>query len=141
MNTAPTNFGVDVSCVTSLRTGRYASGLRLVAEAVYRRVTTPKGTLQGGEDELNYGIDIAGLLGSLVTASQIAAAPGQIEAEIMKDERIASVEVTINSVKSGPSVAWTVSIDCETTEGPFSLQLAVSGVTTSLLGITTGSTT
>lgn len=129
------DYGYDTSCLTSLRTGRYASGARLVAEAAYRRLTTPKGSLQGGEAEADYGFDLADLIGQAVTPSKIAALPGQIQNELMKDERIASVTVNVTSTKDGPAVSWVVSIEAETAVGPFALQLSVNDVTVSLLGI------
>lgn len=134
-----TDYGTDTSCLTSLRTGRLVSGVRLVAEAAYRRVTTPRGMLQGGEDEANYGIDLADLIGSVVTTADAAALPGRIENELLKDERIESVDVTVTSSVVGPSTSWQVTIEAQTSEGPFSLVLAVSDVTVELLGLTTGS--
>ena len=134
-----TDYGTDTSCLTSLRTGRLVSGVRLVAEAAYRRITTPRGQLQGGEDEANYGIDLADLIGSVATTADAAALPGRIENELLKDERIESVDVDVASTKSGPAVSWSVTIEAQTSEGPFSLVLAVSDVTVELLGLTTGS--
>jgi hypothetical protein len=132
------DFGKDTSCLTGLRTGRFVTGARLVAEAAYRRITTPRGTLQGGEDEANYGIDLADLIGSATSPSAVAALPGQIQSELLKDERIASVTATVTSSTVGPSTTWTVSIEATTADGPFSLVLAVSGVTVELLGLQAG---
>ena len=42
-----TDFGFDTSCTTALRTGRFSSGPRLVAEACFRRLSTLRGTLRG----------------------------------------------------------------------------------------------
>mgnify|MGYP000564826546 CR=1 FL=1 len=46
---------------------------RLVAEAIYRRLTTPPGTLLGGDDEANYGLDLLSLIGSVEPARLVAA--------------------------------------------------------------------
>lgn len=91
--------------------------------------------LRGGEDEANYGLDLADLIGSTSTASDAAALPGRIQGELSKDERIESVTVTVVSTTVGPSTSWKVSIAGETAEGPFSLVLVVSDVTVDLLGI------
>jgi hypothetical protein len=131
------NYGYDTSCTDSLRTGRFASGVRLVAEAIYRRLITPRGALRGGDDEANYGFDLIGKLGHTVSASEIAALPGQVEAEILKDERIESADISVNSVTTGPSVAWTITVSAVTGLGPFQLVLGVNGVTAQLLSITT----
>ena len=133
-----TDFGFDTSCTTALRTGRFSSGVRLVAEAAYRRVTTPRGTLRGGDDEANYGIDLADEIGSVSSASTAAALPGRVETELLKDERIESVNVTVAAVVEGPSTSYTVSIEGQTAEGPFSLVLSVNDVTVDLLNISAG---
>lgn len=133
-----TDFGTDTSCTDSLRTGRFVSGVRLVAEALYRRLSTPRGTLQGGEEEANYGLDLVDLVGSVNTTLAQAALPGQIEAECLKDERVTSVTANVTSTQAGPVVSWKVSLDVETDVGPFTLVLGVSGVTVDLLGFQSG---
>jgi hypothetical protein len=59
-----TNYGRELSCTRTLKTGRYVSGVTVVAEAIYRRLTTPRGMLLGGESEGNYGLDLMSLVGS-----------------------------------------------------------------------------
>ncbi len=130
-----TDFGTDTSCTTSLRTGRLATGARLVAEAAYRRLTTPRGTLRGGEDEANYGLDLTACIGSAQTAADRAAMPGRISMELAKDERIVETRVTVTETTDGPATAWDVRIEAGTTAGPFSLRLGVSEVSTTILGI------
>ena len=132
-----TDFGDERSCTDSLRTSRFASGPRLVAEACYRRLTTPRGTLRGGDDEQNYGLDLLNLIGTVSSASAAAALPGQIESELLKDERLDSVTATVTSSVVGPSTSWSIVVEGETAEGPFALTLSVDDVTVSLLGITT----
>lgn len=128
-------LGKDVSCTDSLRTGRYASGARVVAEAIYRRLITPRGMLRGGEEEANYGLDLAGLIGSATSAASEAAVPGQVRAEILKDERIESAEVTLLKTEQGPATIYQLTVEATTSEGPFTLTLAASAVTVELLGI------
>lgn len=132
-----TEFGRDTSCTDTLRTGRYATGLRLVAEAAYRRLTTPRGMLRGGEDERNYGLDLMSIVGRGNPTLVAAELPGRIRAELLKDERIDAVEVDVAVVTSGPATSFTVSIDVTTAEGPFALQLSVSDVSVTLLRIST----
>lgn len=131
------NFGVDTSCTTGIRSGVLVSGVLLVAQAAFRRLSTPKGTLYGGEEELDYGLDLPGRLGSAATADEVASIPGQVQAELLKDQRINAVTTTMTSTKSGPVVSWSIHIAAETDEGPFALVLAVSDVTVQLLGIST----
>lgn len=131
------DYGYDTSCTDSLRTGRFSSGVKLVAEAAYRRLITQRGSLRGGEDEANYGFDLIGRLGSTTSASESAALQDEVQSELLKDERIESVTVSVSSVTKGPSVSWTVNVEATTALGTFSLVLSVNDVTAQLLSITT----
>lgn len=134
MAVTTTTFGKDTSCTTSLKSGRFVSGVRLVAEAAYRRLTTPRGMLRGGEEEANYGLDLAALIGSTASRSVAAALPGRIDAELRKDERIQKVDVTVLAT-GGKLATYHITIKCETAAGPFTLQVVASDVTVELLGI------
>lgn len=130
-----TYFGYDISCTTGLKTGRFVSGVELVAQAYYRRLTTTRGTLIGGPEEQNYGLNLMSLIGSAATSSFAASLPGKIENELMKDPRTESVKATVVSATEGPAVTYTISIEAKTTLGPFTLALAVSAVSAEILGI------
>lgn len=119
-------FGRDTSCTDRLRPGRVVSGKRLVAEAVYRRLTTTRGTLLY---DPNYGLALVDLLGAEITPNQEAALPSRIKNELMKDGRIEDVRVSLS--KSG--AAYTVEIEVECAAGPFDLVLSVSDLTTEIL--------
>lgn len=129
------DFGRDVSCTDSLKTGRFATGVRLVAEAAYRRLITPRGMLRGGEDEANYGFDLTEMCGTTSPESTAVSLPGRIRSELTKDERIATVDVEVLVVRTGPSASFDITISCTTAAGPFKLQLLASAVTVELLGI------
>lgn len=129
------NFGKDTSCAMSLRSGRYSTGARLVAEACFRRLTTPRGMLRGGDDEANYGLDLTELIGSASTKLDAAALGGRIKAEILKDERLLNVTVDVVRTLVGAGTHYDVTISGETDAGPFDLTLAVDEVTVELLGI------
>ena len=128
-------FGKDTSCTTGIRAGRFVTGLRLVAEAAYRRITTPRGMLRGSEDDQSYGIDITELIGQASSKAVVAALPGRIANKLAKDERIESTEVDVAEVTSGIERSYAITIRCVTAEGPFTLQLAASDVSVELLGI------
>lgn len=130
-----TNFGREMSCTTSMRTGRTITGARLVAEAAFRRLSTPRGMLRGGEEEASYGFDLTSKIGSITSAADIEALPGQISSELRKDERIESVTVRVTRQHNGPAIYLLVDVSAETTEGPFALQLGVNEVTAALLGL------
>lgn len=132
---APVDFGTDTSCTTGLRSGRLISGPRLVAEACFRRLTTPRGMLRGGEDEANYGLDLEKLIGATTTKAQAAALPGQIQSELLKDERLTSVTADVVATTVGPATSYEITIEGQTDQGPFSLVLAVSDVSVEILGL------
>lgn len=135
MTAATTNFGRDLSCTTSIRTGRFVSGPRLVAESLYRRLTTPRGMLRGGDDESDFGLDLLDLVGSATTKNDAAALEGKIRSEAAKDERIESVDVEVLTVTEGAVTSFEIAIDATTSAGPFSLQLRVEDVTIELVGL------
>lgn len=135
MATATTSFGRDISCTDSLKTGRYATGLRLVAEACYRRLTTPRGSLRGGEDEQNYGFDLKQFVGTTNAKAVAASLPGRIKNELTKDERVETVEVDVLVSSDGIGSTFTITIEVGTADGPFELQIAITDVTVALLGI------
>lgn len=128
-----TEFGKDTSCTDELRPGQLVTGKRLLAEAIYRRLTTPRGTLLGGEEEADYGIDLLDLVGSASSKSDLAALPGRIQNELLKDPRIDSVSALVTSSSFGPSLSVTIEIDVISSEGPFDLQLSVNEVSVELL--------
>lgn len=130
-----TNYGRDISCTTSIRSGRFVTGARLVAEAAYRRLTTPRGMLRGGEEEADYGIDLADMVGSATTKADKASLSGRIATELKKDERITDVLVTVDDVSTGPGTEWIIGVEAKTGAGPFSLQVAVKDLDISLIGI------
>lgn len=136
--TTETYYGRDTSCTDQLRPGRFVTGARLVAEAAYRRLTTPRGMLRGGDDEANYGLDLCGLVGSSSAKADAAALPGRITAELLKDERIESVEVEVLATVEGPATTLQITISALTSEGPtFELVLLASAVTVELLKVGT----
>ena len=129
------DYGRDISCTDSLLTGRFATRARLVAQAAYRRLITPRLALRGGEEEQNYGLDLTELVGSSKTKADAAALPGRIRTELMKDERIETCSADVLVTVEGPATVFTITIVAETSEGPFTLTVLSTDVTTELLGI------
>ncbi len=89
-------FGSDTWCADSLVTGRFSRGVQNVVLALYRRLITPRGTLRpldedSNEDELNYGFDLAQYCGAVGPELAVLTAPGQIAAELQKDDRVLTV--------------------------------------------------
>jgi hypothetical protein len=131
-----TDLGTDLSCTTSLRTGRYVTGTRLVAEAAFRRLTTPRGTLFWGEDEADYGLDLTELLlGQPNTTALASSLEGRIRNELKKDERIDDVSVAVVTSTLGAATTYDITIDGTTATGTFTLTIGASDVSVDLLGL------
>lgn len=133
-----TGFGTDSHCYDAIRTGRLVSGLELLAQAIYRRLTTPRGTLDDGDEGLVYGLDLFDFVGTLGTDEAVAAIPDVIAAEVLKDDRIERVEVSASVERSSDGLV-TVIVDIDAFPAdqsqPFTLTLAVSDVTVELIGV------
>jgi hypothetical protein len=126
-----TDFGIDLSLTDDLDPrATTVTGTRLVAEAVYRRITCPRGALI---DDPDYGIDVRDFLHKGMTTGQRASIPGLVRCEILKDERVSSVEIDVTTSTTG----FTLRIRCTTDEGPFTLTTDVSTAAATLAEITT----
>lgn len=133
-----TDFGTDTYCLDSLRTGRRVSGVRRVAQNAYHRLITPRGTLRGGADEGDFGLDLAGKVGSATTQALQMALPGQISSELRKDPRVESVTVSIVWTKTpAGEVSAELAIEVQTAAGPFELVLGVDAVSAKILRLVT----
>ncbi len=133
-----TGFGADTFCMGSLKTGMLARGAALVAQAIFGRLITARGTLRGGDEESAYGFDIAGYIGAVGNARAINALPGLVRGEIMKDPRLveAFVSATLSKEDDG-SVFITIIIvaTLQDEAGSFTLTLAVDEVSAEIIGL------
>lgn len=135
---AVVDYGRELSCTDQISTVRYVTGARLVAEAAYRRLTTPRGLLRGGEDEADYGLDLLELVGSVRSDADAASLPGRIRNELAKDDRIATgtLDVVVDVSEDGAKgKRFSVRIEAQTGAGPFTLTLAVNDVSVEIVGL------
>ncbi len=131
-------YGADTWCLDQLRPGVFARGAAVVAQAAYRRLITPRGTLQGDDEASAYGFDVADYVGSVGTATAIQALPSQVIAEVKKDDRISDATCTITQSKDTDgsiSLILTVEAALSDASGTFTLSLAVTDVGVTMLGI------
>src|SRR3989304_1266472 len=94
-------FGSDLSCDDDLRAdfGELDSDdPLLVAQASYRRLNTSRGVL---EDDPDHGLDVRRWLHQPTTERQLRGNEGRARSEVLKDDRVLSVEVTLSRV--GPA--------------------------------------
>lgn len=126
-------FGSDFSGVEDLDanltflSGDQPEALAL-AQAVARRITTPRGGLFYRQ---SYGDDIRNYISDTANAGIVAQ---QVSAEIRKDERISACDTQITAVGE----TWMMVIGCTASTGAtFTLTIAVSAVTVTLLAVDT----
>jgi hypothetical protein len=132
-----TGYGRAMWCTDQIRSGRHASGWRVVAQAYYRRLTTPRGTLRGGEEESAYGFDVCGYVGAVGEAIALRALPAQVAAELAKDDRGTGVscEAAIATDADGlTSIVLTITATLADESDDFTLTLAVTSTTVTILG-------
>lgn len=125
------DFGADVSSMPDLDPSFAAiTGTRVIAEAVARRLMTPRGALP---DAPKYGTDIRLYLNESIgtgsiTVSQIKNA---IEAECLQDERIQAADAAVLFDPSSGTMNITIAL--ASSSGPFKLVLTVTALTITLL--------
>ncbi len=133
------SYGTDIYCYDRIQTGRLASGAEVVAQAIYRRLTTPRGTLRDGDEGAVYGFDVMNFVGTVGSANAIDALPDAVTAEILKDDRVDRADVVATgTIDDDGLVAITLTIDVtlHDSEDAFTLTLSVSDVSAALLGVT-----
>lgn len=116
-------FGSDLYCdddlTPDMRELRSDDPL-IVAQAIYRRLITPRGALI---DDPDYGVDVRSFLHKAMTPSEQRATAGQIRLEILKDDRVMDVDVQLANVQMR---SFDLEIRCSTEVGPFELVGSVS---------------
>ena len=138
---AEQGYGIEAWCADGLVTGRYSTGTNSVALALYRRLITPRGSLLGVGDEAeeaNYGFDVSSYIGKVGTAVALNALPGIIRGELMKDERVQDIAITINTVTGSDGlIDLEITVDAVLFDNAerFSLTILSDDVSTELLGI------
>jgi hypothetical protein len=125
-----TGFGVDLDCADDvLESMALAPPVRALAQAVYRRLITPRGMVLDAPD---YGFDLRSLLSKGMTQADLATVPGVARAEVTKDERIADATA---SARMLDAATLELTIRCVTGVGPFELVLDVTAAAVKLKGI------
>lgn len=126
-------FGLDLSCVQDLDPHMTVTqGNRLVAEAIARRLLTPKGGLI---DDPNYGFDLVGAINSDISQADLGRIAAGINQEAQKDQRVFQANTQVTNVGTGPLLNLNITIALQTQQGPFTLVLTADQVTVSILSI------
>lgn len=127
-----TDLGVDLYCISDLDpAGRTVTGPEALAQALARRLSTPRGALAAIGDDPDYGTDLRDYVGADTGAGAEAEIEAAVRAECLKDERVRDVDVTVSIAGR----ALTVGVRVASTAGALRLVLAVSAVTVDLLKV------
>jgi hypothetical protein len=126
-----TDYGTDISTFPTLDTSfSLMTGRRVVAEAIARRLSTPRGKLFW---DRSAGTDLRGWLNDDLDPVRSPMAIGiAVEAECLKDERVAGAQVAVSFDVRTRTLR--VRIALELIDGDsFSMVLGVDQVTVELL--------
>jgi hypothetical protein len=99
---------------------------RGLAELCYRRLTTPNGTLPG---DLSFGLDLRSALNADLDAAGMGQLRADMEAQLLLDERIESVDLDV-ALTDG---TLQVTLEGSSATGPFTLVLMASSASVQLL--------
>lgn len=119
-----TDYGSDFSCVSDLDPKlSVVSGPLVVAQAIVRRLQTPRGGLWY---DLSYGTNVRQWLNGSTSKVRVASA---IEAEARKDERVSAARATVTFSQSSMDIRLLITL----AEGPFELTIGVNDLTVDLI--------
>lgn len=133
------SYGVEQWCLTSVKTGRFAQGKQVVAQALFRRVVTPRGTLRSAVDEQasSYGIDLPGYVGAVGYPAAVQAIPSLVRGEWLKDDRVSEVSIAATLVTNAAGETE-ITLDCDVDlideDESFSFTLSVSDQAVAFIG-------
>ena len=128
-------YGRDIYCYDDMReTAQEVEGLNVVAQNVYRRLITDRGSLMGCPD---YGLDIRSFLNKGLDPTTLLAIPALVELEIKKELRVQTANVTtLSHTSSSLSMQVFVEAVLETGEvGQFSLTCNVTKAGVEIAGL------
>lgn len=125
-------LGSDISCYPDLDAAEtIVSGRTALAQAIARRLTTPRGALFY---DGHYGTDLRLFLSEGFAQDTPARSAAAIEAECRKDERVSGAAAAVTFNAAAQSLKLSISLD--TGDGPFTLTLSVTALTVALLTTT-----
>lgn len=126
-----TDFGTDLDFGEDLDAlGRDVEGVTLLAQALWRMLRTDQGALL---DDDEYGFNVVGMLSKPLTTTERATLPSRLRAAVLRDPRVAQVEVEL--IESAPG-AWLIRLRLTPSEGPtFDLVASVANATAQLIEV------
>lgn len=127
-------FGRDLSCTNAMQRGRMVSGVRLIAEAIFRRITTPRGELLYNP---NYGDDVRELIQMDFDSENAARSfiQSRVEAQCDFEDRVTNVRVEVSFAQIDDERTAIIDIYCDSEIGPFDLSVSATELDVSLLKV------
>lgn len=128
---ADVDYGTDLDWQDDLDpSGRTVSGTKLLGQAAYHRLITPRGSCL---DSPNDGLDLHEYLSRAMTPVELATIPGEVRLELLKDERFNGAEIVMTKNADGFDLA----IQITPSAGPnFELVISVTQAAVVLLSLT-----
>jgi phage baseplate assembly protein W len=124
------DFGSDVGCYPDLDPSfATVTALSVLGQDLARRLETPRGGLFY---DSQYGTDVREMVNDSITLTNSQKRQTEIASEVLKDERVRRVTVTINY---SPDASVLIKLMVETAAGPFTFILNVTAITVSLLKV------
>lgn len=126
------DFGTDIACTTSIgQRFQLVSGFINLANALVRRLITPRGTLDYAPD---YGYDVRDWLNHDTGQASMFTLEAAIDAEMQKDERVQSSSSKVVPNRLAQTLTITVSII--TAAGPFKFVTSVGNLNAIIVSVT-----
>ena len=124
------DFGTDLDFQDDLDpAGRLVSGTKLLGQAAYHRLITPRGACLDSPDD---GLDLHEYLSKGLTPTELATIPGEVRLELLKDERFIGADIGMTNTPDG----FDLKIRITPSAGPdFELVLSVGEAAVKLLSL------
>lgn len=128
-----TNYGSDSYCLTDIqRISTLVTDPRVViGQRVARRLQTPRGALALINGDPNFGYDVRQLVNAKLTPQFKVTVGNAIRDEVEKDQEVLRAAVSVDDTSGGNGIV--ISIDIQSSDGPFSLVLNVRDLTVEAL--------
>lgn len=131
---SPPDYGRDISCTDDtnpMMTELKDDDVRLVEEAIFRRLITPKGRLL---DDSLYGFDLHQFQNAAVDAKVVATVQAGIRGQCFAEETVETATVVVEVLGDDPQdLSMVIDVSGECAAGPFQFTVEVSQVSVSLL--------
>ena len=127
-----TDYGTCISVTTDLPLRwKMVTGARVVAEAVFRRWSTDRGSLPY---DLDYGTHAVGMIGATMTQGEIASWESRLVSEALKDERVQDCVAIV--VYDQPNASAEITAKITPSDGaPFEMVMSINSVTAEIIRV------